>query len=525
MQHVRCISLAQVLFSALLILHLLPIWLFKYIPTQDGPSHIYNSFVLKEYQNPDHGIFEQYYTVDPKLSPNWLSHAVMAVLMFLVPPLIAEKLLLTGYVFLFALALLYFLGAVNDRGKLLGIVGMLFIYNYPLHMGFYNFSYSVPLYLLAIGYWWRYRNSLNVRRAAVLNLIIIVIYFSHLVSVILAIVSVLFLSIVTYRRDVAKRRLQTFLYLIPSYILPIHYVAGRIWHFLKDRGEAPLMESIATTGLGKWTFGRLEYLTTFQSIVSFSPTQLLVGKGLMLIVFLLAVYTLTKAIHKKAELRCIGNPFFLLFALLCFAYYVAPDKMLGGTSVKFRLAMYPFLVLLAWLGQSWKLPRSTFERIWQNSMQVAMVSLVSVNLWLTAYHYKRLNVDLSEFTSGIRVIEPNRTILPLSFDHIGAAHRIGIFRHACAYYALSRSGIDFDNYEAIREYFPVNFRPELCRPSVMAIEHDPQATDIASYSDVVDYVITWCLPMNSTIANRIEQHYEIAFENHRLRIFEQQTKH
>jgi len=33
-------------FLFLVLIYILPIWIFKYFPSQDGPAHIYNSFIL-----------------------------------------------------------------------------------------------------------------------------------------------------------------------------------------------------------------------------------------------------------------------------------------------------------------------------------------------------------------------------------------------------------------------------------------------------------------------------------------------
>jgi hypothetical protein len=504
-------------FYVLVVLHILPIWLFKYIPTQDGPSHVYNSFVLKEYHNPDYSVLEQHYTVDVRPFSNWLSHVTMAMLMFIVSPLIAEKLLLTGYVILFAFAIQYFLGAVNRRKTLLSIVGLLFVYNRLLHWGFYNFCFSVPLYLIAIAYWWRHKDVLDVRRIVVLNLIVIATYFCHLGSVVLAVASIFFLSIVTCHRDIIRKRLLTFVYLIPSYVLPIYFLAGNAWHSSGEPVRTVLTEPVNAAGIGKWAISGLKYLVTCQSVVSFSPTQLWIGKMLMFLFFLLAGYTLLEAIRKKELLRCLRHPFFLLFLILCVGFSITPETLLGA--VRFRLAMYPSLVLLAWLSQDWSRAHHRFEKAWQNSLRVVVVLLVAVNLCLTIHYYKRLNVDIAEFTSGVDVVEPNKTILPLSFDHIGDAYRIWTFVHTSAYYALSQPGVDLGNYEAVLGWFPVNFRKELCRPSLGTIEEGPHNLDVARYVDVVDYIVTWCMPTNSDVADRIDQYYEMIFENGRLRIF------
>ena len=37
----------RILIFVLLVLHVLPLWIFTYFPSQDGPAHIYNAYVLK----------------------------------------------------------------------------------------------------------------------------------------------------------------------------------------------------------------------------------------------------------------------------------------------------------------------------------------------------------------------------------------------------------------------------------------------------------------------------------------------
>ena len=81
---------------ALLVAHLLPLWVFKYFPSQDGASHIYNAYLLKEYNNPAMYKVRECFELNLTLFPNWFSHALMAGLMFVVSPLVAEKILLTS---------------------------------------------------------------------------------------------------------------------------------------------------------------------------------------------------------------------------------------------------------------------------------------------------------------------------------------------------------------------------------------------------------------------------------------------
>ena len=102
----------QSIFIGLICLHLLPIWLFPFFPTQDGISHVYNAHVLCEYRNPAYH-FQDFYDINWSFFPNWLSHFGLAILMRLFSPLLAEKLFLSSYVIFFPTAISYFINSFN----------------------------------------------------------------------------------------------------------------------------------------------------------------------------------------------------------------------------------------------------------------------------------------------------------------------------------------------------------------------------------------------------------------------------
>ena len=85
----------------LCLLHLIPIWGFTFIPTQDGISHVYNSYILKEWNNPDFTKFHQVYDLNLTLFPNWSNYAFFYLALHVLSPLIAEKVYVTICVLLF----------------------------------------------------------------------------------------------------------------------------------------------------------------------------------------------------------------------------------------------------------------------------------------------------------------------------------------------------------------------------------------------------------------------------------------
>ena len=68
----------HILVIVLLVIHLSPIWIFKFFPTQDGLSHIYNAQVLKDYHRHENYTIRDVYRLNLTLFPNWMSHALMA---------------------------------------------------------------------------------------------------------------------------------------------------------------------------------------------------------------------------------------------------------------------------------------------------------------------------------------------------------------------------------------------------------------------------------------------------------------
>jgi len=74
-----------------MIIHLLPIWLFNYFPSQDGPSHLHNASVLKNFNKPEYSTLREYYQLNITLAPNLISHYFLAGFMYIFSPLIAEK--------------------------------------------------------------------------------------------------------------------------------------------------------------------------------------------------------------------------------------------------------------------------------------------------------------------------------------------------------------------------------------------------------------------------------------------------
>lgn len=480
-------------------IYLLPVWIFKYFPSQDGPSHIYNCFILKHYNDPNY-VFNQYYEIRKSPIPNWASHVVITLSMYVVPPLIAEKILLTGYIVLMAVGMLYLLNAVDDERKPLVFIGFPFIYNYLLLMGFYNFSLGMGMFMLVIGYCWKHFDTFGLRNTIVLGVLLLMLYFCHLVPLVLAVFSI---AVIYFPFKLArwKQTLFTYLSMVPATGFTLYYTWTR-----------------GTESSGQWALSRLwQYFIRNESLAYHSESQIIFGKMVTGAFVILFFYTIVRDHFFTKEwrfgLKLHRKDLFLLLCVIFFVIYLkAPDSMSGGGFIKTRMSLFPFLIIIPWL--SWDMPRLAKGIAGAVLMLLAIAYVAHVS-----YYHKILSDDIEVYNSGDDVVEKNKVLLPLAGDYIGRSWRIGIYTHTPGYYGYKTGCINLINYEAGTEYFPTFFKPDFHRPTVGQVHVKQGEIDFAEYVDDIDYVLTWAQAPESDVEARVLKYYELIKHNRNLKIF------
>jgi hypothetical protein len=169
----------------------LPFWTVHYLPTVDGPCHTYNAWILRQYDKTEqYPLFQKYYEINARPYANWISQGGMALLMFLVPPLAAEKLFVSLYALLLLSGAWYLAGAVEGDRRWHAFLAFPFVHNHMFQFGFYNFSMSLALFPWIVGFWWRHRERGGLGYVIGINLLLWLCYFAHILSFGLAMVSV-----------------------------------------------------------------------------------------------------------------------------------------------------------------------------------------------------------------------------------------------------------------------------------------------------------------------------------------------
>ncbi|HEY8182910.1 MAG TPA: hypothetical protein VII32_11765, partial [Thermoanaerobaculia bacterium] len=188
---------------------LLPIWIFRYFPTQDGPSHLYNAFVLSHYFDASSVVTHAYFVLNARLFPNWTTYVLMALLARILPPLIVQQIILSLCVIAIPAAVIYLQKSFKPAADATALLGVLLAFSYIFFMGFFNFIVGAALFIFTTGFFWRRRNT---RYIYALYAFLIVIYLSHGLAFAATLMAISILA-------VTERRWRVLLELTPAYVI------------------------------------------------------------------------------------------------------------------------------------------------------------------------------------------------------------------------------------------------------------------------------------------------------------------
>ena len=494
------------IFLALILIHLIPIWIFDYFPSQDGPAHIENAGVIRDYQNPERSILRTYYTFNKNFTPTWLGHLILVGLMYIVPAVVAEKIFLTLYVILFPISVRYALSAMRSDNSFLAYMSFPFIYNYTLHLGFYSFCLSLSLFFFMVGYWLKNRDHFNLQKILILTCLSMLLYFFHVVSLAMAYLGIAIFTIWLILLDLVcdehskksqftklwkilqRRALTVFLAFLPTLIL--------LMIFIQPRGvKIKLSRSFGET------LYMLRDLLQIESLVSFHRPEFWISLALGIVFWAVFLHIATsKIVHRQFD-RLDGLIFVILAYVLIFM--MSPESISKFEIITPRLNLYPFFALIIWFGTY------SYHEIVKRTIALVTIAITLISLSFLITKYAELNDYMAEYLSGQELIQPNTTLLPISFSSNGfssdgktLALKAKPFLHTSGYIAAERSVVEFTNYEAGEfDWFPIVFRQEFNPYLHIAIgyglEAEPPRIEFLTYPErtggQVDYVLVWAV--------------------------------
>ena len=509
------LSIGYVTVIVLLVLHLLPVWGFKYFPTQDGASHIYNSYVLKEYHKHENYRLREVYELNTTLFPNWTSHVLLAALLYVFPPLVCEKIVLTLCIGLLPLSLFYFLNGIQKRNMVFGLLGFLFAYNYLLHMGFYNFVLSMSLFFFTLGYWWRVKDKLRLTNIIVIYILLLATYFTHYHSYALLIISLTFFAFYSsvhsllngtsgyketsnapMRRfgDSITKLKPTLIFLVG--LIPAYFILFSYYFYLTN--------THGSDGNHKGFDWLNDYFFGMKSLVSFRDDHILIGQVLLVFFAIAFVLTVINRIWQYYQFReseawketgerlwtriVTQMDGFLIMAILITAmYFIAPWSGYSGGWINDRFHLYIFLVLLPFFAIN----------VHRYANYAVAGVIIILSLWHLGYNvhtYTLLNRDIANALSLEGMDEEDTILMSTPGEWGGFSDSLGFepkyvepFGHIECLLATHKGIGYLNNYEANTDHFPLQYKNKEL-PADYAIIWRTEYDDVAGLEEEYEHI-------------------------------------
>jgi hypothetical protein len=460
-------------FYGVISLNLLPVFLFDFFPTLDGPAHLYNVELIRELLAGNESI-TAYYELQTIIVPNWLGHMLLLLFGSVLSANWAEKMMLLLYFISLPLGFRYFLRKFKMRT--IGIaqpslaVYLIFplSYSMPLHFGFYNFSFGLVLLFTGLGYFLATFGKLNAIRGAVLGTLALLAFLAHFFVFGLLLLFIFISYITLYysqkeeKEDTSfiKNGLNYLLYFAPALMLCGWYLS--IYHF---GGKA----SYATIG------EQLSWLINARPLIYFEENEF--AKFFFYTLLFWSILLLFDFFKNKVF--SIGAK--LMFTFLGFTlvlYFVLPNETGSAGFISIRLLLLFFLFWAAILAL---VSRKGYPALVLLSFTFFIHGKILDKFIKNGRPYSDLAKEIVEVSN---LLEHGAKILPIN------ASGDWVKEHYSNYLGVDKPLIILTNYEASNTYFPVRWI-DLYQERVIESEMRAcfdGASDIQPYYPVYNYV-------------------------------------
>lgn len=309
----------------------MPVWLFRYFPSHDGPIDIYNCLVLKDLFKSQHGLAQTYYTSNSQFPLNVLAHVLLTALTFVASPLVAKKLILTIYAGTLELAAPYALASIRRQSLFLPFLILPTLFHFTVYLGLYNFIIATPIFFWTFGYWRRNAADLRWPKVAVLPAAFLVMYLAHLFVVACAflIIGIVVLKAVLCWRPFrawSVSEFRTVYAMLPAAALASYFIIERS---VPKKYNNPLHSLLD--------------LFHDNFIVSFYAGETVIAIAFFLFIALATAWQIRNAAKRGASRRRDGYLIALVAGL--FVYVVASNEMIGGGYTRTRLLLFVVLLI------------------------------------------------------------------------------------------------------------------------------------------------------------------------------------
>jgi len=415
---------------------LFPVLSVRFFPTVDGPAHLYNSLLIKEYLA---GHLDLFFVMNSEPLPNWSGYVLMGVAEYLLPVHLVEKFILLVICLGIPFGMILLIRKFNPEPGIQWVLVLPFVYSLILYLGFINFLLSVVLLLVAIYLMLKWNNQLDRGRMIMLTILCTLVYFSHILSFVLLGIFTGILVLFNQREKYAENFFSVLsryiLIFVPGIIMGALFFSKRSLEGYKEEGD----QRIAFPELMDW-------IKDGRPLISLNyENELAAAQIITWTIFLLTCIILVQRYISGSGFS--KNYVLLVFSVvILFLYFIIPDGIASGGFVSVRLLYFFMMFLVIWI-------LSNRFKQWMKIISIAAVSFYAVkNFPVRTTSAQELNKDVMELEMAAGFLEKGKTVLPLNYSnhwlHTNISNYLGCFSRA----------IVLDNYEAVYEVFPLSWK-------------------------------------------------------------------
>lgn len=435
-------------FLLVCLLNAIPVLLYRFFPTMDGPAHLYNSTLIGDLLFGDNAL-HSYYIFHGTPVPNWIGHFFLSVFDILLPAWLAEKLLLLAY-FIF-LPLSFRKLVLHFGSPWAAYLIFPFTYSLLFFMGFYNLSLSLIFLFFTIAFWLKHQENLNIRNTLVLFGLITATFFSHIFIYAFLLLTLFLFAVQSFisKKDIAEfgEFIKKNLYLLAASSLSLIF----FFMFMGSSQLPSTNEQLPFYELVKW-------IEDVRPLIALDYNQ---ERSFTRVLFYIMITLTGMVIYQRLKKLDFENGFsfnqlwkpgvllasdvFMLIAILLMALFILVPNGAGAGMMSDRFCLLFFFFFITWIATQ-PLPKRILV---PTALVVLFITYRLVDFYKTPV--KEMNVVAVELEKAGDHIEPYSTVLPIN--------RTGhwLMPHISNYAGINVPMVILENYEASLDWFPIGW--------------------------------------------------------------------
>ncbi len=339
-----------VIFCIIAFVNAFYVFSFNIYHTLDGPGHLHNSNLLINLLSGNE-LINDYYRINTVPVGNWTGNALLAFFNYLFPAITASSIFLATYFLGMAFSYRYLIKSLTKKFNPINYIIFPFFDNSCLSLGLYNFSTSLIVLFVVLGFWIRYNQNMNTGKWIQFSLLLLLLYFSHLLSFVFfgicLIIFVVYNEFIIFKKDkkvnwnkILIKTGKIVIVALPSLIFAMIYALSISSTFDNPNKNQP--ENISL----------LQYFYYVRPLVIFNIEEdgirnLILFFGIVLIF----IWVLLQSIFRKEQLKenKFNRVYILVLVILFFILLLLlPPRFLLNT-MRIRLSLMFFVFFSIWI--------------------------------------------------------------------------------------------------------------------------------------------------------------------------------